>query len=150
MRICPKHGLYQPGNPSIPRGRCPACYRADNTRRQHKQRDAGRTTYSWQQLKSKAKEAAGYRCQLCGQPEVRTPAGWLDVHLRDRTRSHSDKTLTVADVVVTCKADHGAHHGAEGAHPGGRVAVENAETVSSPQPASREKNCGDKGKTLRG
>jgi hypothetical protein len=105
-RLCSKgHGLYQ--------GKCEACYRADNQRRAAKQRAAGRTTARWRWLKQQAKENAGYRCQVCGVPEAPTPAGWLDVHLRDRSRSHSDSSLTVADLIVTCKPHHGAYHAAE-------------------------------------
>jgi hypothetical protein len=36
MKVCRKHGLYQPGPPSIPGGRCPNCYRGHNRGRQHR------------------------------------------------------------------------------------------------------------------
>jgi 5-methylcytosine-specific restriction endonuclease McrA len=36
MRVCMSHGIYEPGNPSIPRGRCPLCYREHNRGRHHR------------------------------------------------------------------------------------------------------------------
>jgi hypothetical protein len=113
MKVCSKHGLYLAGT------KCQPCYQQDNAGRAHKQRAAGRTTAHWQRLKRLAKEAAGYRCQACGRPEQPTPAGWLDVHLRNRTRSHNDPALTTADLFVTCKSCHGSHHAPEAIPPRG-------------------------------
>lgn len=106
-KLCSKHkALYQ--------GKCAACYKADNLRRSRKQGAAGRKTAHWQNLKKLAKQAAGYRCQTCGRAEEPTPAGWLDVHLRDEYRhlSHAQVTST-AQVAVTCKPCHGSHHAPE-------------------------------------
>jgi 5-methylcytosine-specific restriction endonuclease McrA len=106
LKSCPTHGLYEPGNPSIPRGKCPACYRADNQRRKVKQRDQGRTTAHWKNLARRAKQAAGYRCQGCGCPEVRDSRGWLSVHLRPELGGNH-RAATLDDVVVLCLSCHG-------------------------------------------
>jgi hypothetical protein len=140
LRICWLHGLYQPGAPSTPRGKCPDCYRADNQRRARQQQAAGRTTAHWQRLKRLAKQAAGSRCQTCGRLEEPTPAGWLDVHLRDEYRhlSHAQVTST-EQVAVTCKPCHGSHHAPEAARtPGGRVVAQTPKG-SSPRAASPRK-----------
>jgi len=99
-------GKIIPGNAP----RCAECYKVDNRRRARKQEAAGRTTAAWRRLKKQAKQAAGYRCQVCGTAEQPTPAGWLDVHLRSRLRSHADPSLTFADLLVTCKPCHGSYH----------------------------------------
>jgi hypothetical protein len=106
MKSCVRHGLYQPGAPSIPRGRCPRCYAEDNQRRKTKQRDQGRTTSHWKSLARTAKQAAGYRCQSCGRPEERTPTGWLSVHLRPELGGNH-RAATLDDVVVLCLSCHG-------------------------------------------
>jgi hypothetical protein len=106
LKSCPTHGLYEPGNPLIPRGKCPACYRADNQRRKAKQRDKGRTTAHWKNLAGRAKQAAGYRCQGCGRPEGRDSRGWLSVHLRPELAGNH-RTATLDDVVVLCLSCHG-------------------------------------------
>jgi hypothetical protein len=106
MKSCVRHGLYQPGNPPIPRGGCPDCDQADNRRRKDKQRRQGRTTSGWKRLARAAKEVAGYRCQSCGTPEVRTKRGWLSVHLRPELGG-DHRAATVNDVVVLCLSCHG-------------------------------------------
>jgi len=106
LRSCPRHGLYEPGNPPIPRGRCPGCYKADNRRRKVKQREQGRTTAHWKKVARRAKQAAGYRCQSCGTPEVRDARGWLSVHLRPELRG-DHRAATLDDVVVLCLSCHG-------------------------------------------
>jgi hypothetical protein len=108
VKLCSKHRItYQ--------GRCPECYRTDNARRARKHRAAGRTSARWQKLKKEAKLAAGYRCQVCGKQEVPTPAGFLDVHLRDEYRHISHQAVDLEHVAVTCKTCHGTHHGGEAA-----------------------------------
>jgi hypothetical protein len=104
LRACPTHGLYPPGGPS--KGRCPTCYQEDNRRRTAKQRDQGRTTRHWKNLARAAKQAAGYRCQSCGAPEVPEPAGWLSVHLRPELGGNH-RAATLPDVVVLCLSCHG-------------------------------------------
>jgi hypothetical protein len=138
--------------PPFPGGiaRCPDHYRADNRRRGRKQHAAGRTSARWKQLSREAKERAGYRCQVCGVAEEPTPRGWLDVHLRDESRAlrHDDPSLTVDDFIVTCKRDHGAHHGTE--TPGGGVSIAAPSQRSPHASHPREKPIGGRrrGRTL--
>jgi 5-methylcytosine-specific restriction endonuclease McrA len=106
LKRCVRHGLYQPGAPSIPRGRCPACYAEDNQGRKVKQREHGRTTSRWRTLARAAKQRAGYRCQNCGAPEVRNSRGWLSVHLRPELGGNH-RAATLEDVVVLCLSCHG-------------------------------------------
>jgi hypothetical protein len=110
MKACIKHGLYQPGSPSIPRGRCPDCYREDNQRRARKQQAHGRTTAHWRNVKAQAKSLAGYRCQNCGAHEEPTPRGWLSVHLRPELQGNH-RQATPQDCIVLCLSCHGTLDG---------------------------------------
>lgn len=101
LKSCVRHGLYTPN-----RHGCPACYQADNRRRTVKQREQGRTTSRWKNLARQAKQAAGYRCQACGRPEVRDSRGWLSVHLRPELGGNH-RAATLEDVVVLCLSCHG-------------------------------------------
>jgi hypothetical protein len=94
------------GRPLHPRGRCPRCYAEDNQRRKTKQRDQGRTTRRWKNLARAAKQAAGYRCQICDRPEIRDSRGWLSVHLRPELGGNH-RAATLDDVVVLCLSCHG-------------------------------------------
>jgi hypothetical protein len=107
LKLCAKHGTYRPGSPSIPAGKCPDCYRADNRRRAAKQRAHGRTSMHWQRLKAEAKRIANYRCENCGRSEERWPGGWLSVHLKPGV-SRDHRLAQLGDVAVLCLSCHGS------------------------------------------
>jgi hypothetical protein len=116
LKACIRHGIYQPGVPPVPRGRCPRCYREDNQRRSRKQQASGRTTAHWRNVKAQAKALAGYRCQSCGVFEQPTPRGWLSVHLRPELQGNH-RIATVADVVVLCLSCHGSRDAPRASRP---------------------------------
>jgi hypothetical protein len=62
MRYCSTHGLYEPGNPSIPRGKCPACYQIDSSRRNRKARANGTKSAGWSKLRQQRIQLDGGLC----------------------------------------------------------------------------------------
>lgn len=67
LKQCTSHGLYEPGNPPIPGGRCPTCYKehANRKRRPRKQRGY---TEQWLRMVKQAILRHPY-CAECGATE---------------------------------------------------------------------------------
>jgi 5-methylcytosine-specific restriction endonuclease McrA len=59
---CLSHGIYEPGNPYIPGGKCPVCYRADNVRRNEKARKGGTKSAHWQRVRQARLQFDNGRC----------------------------------------------------------------------------------------
>jgi 5-methylcytosine-specific restriction endonuclease McrA len=86
-------------------GRCEEHEREANRRRAARNREAGRSTYRWKQLRAEAFALAGGVCMDCGARGVR-----LSAHLHPALRGdHFNATL--ADVRVLCLRCHGARDG---------------------------------------
>jgi hypothetical protein len=62
MRYCSTHGLYEPGNPSIPKGKCLACYQLDSRRRNRKARANGTKSAFWRGLREQRIQRDGGLC----------------------------------------------------------------------------------------
>jgi hypothetical protein len=69
LKACPRHGPYQPGNPPIPRGRCPECNRERNqARRSTSARGYGTSHQKLRKMWTPQVAAGLVACARCGQP----------------------------------------------------------------------------------
>jgi 5-methylcytosine-specific restriction endonuclease McrA len=63
-KYCLKHGLYEPGNPPIPGGRCPECRREHNNRDWRTRRKI-RSGWEWGRLRDQVHRRDRV-CVVCG------------------------------------------------------------------------------------
>ena len=65
LKQCARHGLYEPGNPSIPRGRCPRCYQEHNDLRGWRRRRQVQSGWEWGRIREKVHRRDRV-CVVCG------------------------------------------------------------------------------------
>jgi 5-methylcytosine-specific restriction endonuclease McrA len=99
-KYCLKHGLYEPGNPPVPGGRCPECRREHNQATSRRRGSSTRRGYDthWQALARRALTLHPV-CSThgCGATHDMT----VD-HINPATRGQGG--LTLADVQVLCRS----------------------------------------------
>jgi 5-methylcytosine-specific restriction endonuclease McrA len=107
LKACPRHGLYQPGNPPIRRGRCPECNREDSARRRQKWQHKIWTSAQWRRTRATVLARDGHRCTKCGRTDR------LQAHHTLPISEHDPSTwFDTATIVTLCAYCHGPLDGA--------------------------------------
>jgi 5-methylcytosine-specific restriction endonuclease McrA len=138
MRYCSTHGLYEPGNPSIPSGKCPGCYQLDSSRRNRKARANGTKSAGWATLRQQRIQLDAGLCtfQLPGCTGAAETVH-LDAELKG---NHWQATLD--NTRSACRHCHGVVDA-----PRSRGRGSKGGTGSGTQPSSPRKNSGSGMKT---
>jgi 5-methylcytosine-specific restriction endonuclease McrA len=99
-KYCLKHGLYEPGNPPVPGGRCPDCQREHNQITSRRRGSSTRRGYDthWQALARRALTLH----PVCSTPGCGATHDLTVDHINPATRGQGE--LTLADVQVLCRS----------------------------------------------